>query len=137
VKVVLDTNVLISGIFFAGPPGRILDAWSDNRVQVAASPEILEEYCRVVEELGRKYPQVQAQPILDVLITTCEICLANPLEEQVCSDPNDDMFLACAIATGIDTVVSGDKGLLAVSGFRGVQVVKPKAFVDKFLKEGG
>jgi putative PIN family toxin of toxin-antitoxin system len=137
VRIVLDTNVLISGIFFAGPPGRILDAWSDNRVQIAASPEILEEYRRVVEELGRKYPQVQAQPILDVLITTCEICLASPLEEQVCSDPNDDMFLACAIAAGIGTVVSGDKGLLSVSGFRGIQVVKPKAFVDKILKGSG
>lgn len=136
-RIVLDTNVLISGIFFAGPPGRILDAWSDSRVQIVASPEILEEYRRVVEELGRKYPQVQAQPILDVLVTTCEICLAGPLEEQVCSDPNDDMFLACAIAAGIDKVVSGDKGLLAVSGFRGIQIVKPKAFVDKFLKEGG
>jgi len=137
VRIVLDTNVLISGIFFASPPGRILDAWSDNRVQIVASPEILEEYRRVVEELGRKYPQVQAQPILDVLITTCEICLAGPHEEQVCSDPNDDMFLACAIAAGIDTVVSGDKGLLVVSGFRGIQIVKPKAFVDKFLKDGG
>lgn len=91
----------------------------------------------MVEELGRKYPQVQAKPILDVLITTCEICLASPLEEQICSDPNDDMFLACAIAAGIGTVVSGDKGLLSVSGFRGIQVVKPKAFVDKVLKGSG
>ena len=134
-RVVLDTNVLISGVFFAGTPGRILDAWSADRVQIVASPEILDEYRRVASELGRKYPQVQAQAILDVLTATCEICLAAPLEEQVCSDASDDMFLACAIAAGIDTVVSGDKRLLTVSGFRGVQVVKPKAFVDRFLGE--
>ena len=82
-RIVLDTNVLISGIFFAGPPGSILDAWSANRVQIVTSPEILEEYRRVASELGRKYKQAQPQPILDILTATCEICLVTPLEEQV------------------------------------------------------
>ena len=75
-RIVLDANVLISGIFFAGPPGQILDAWSGDRVQLVTSPEILEEYRRVANELGRKYPQIQVQPVLDVLTATCEICLA-------------------------------------------------------------
>jgi predicted nucleic acid-binding protein len=44
---VLDTNVLISSIFFGGPPFQILKAWRDGRVQLALSPEILEEYYRV------------------------------------------------------------------------------------------
>ena len=134
-RIVLDTNVLISGIFFAGPPGQILDAWSGDRVQLVASPGILEEYRRVANELGRKYPQIQVQPVLDVLTATCEICLATPLREQVCNDASDDKFLACALAAGINTVVSGDKELLAVSGFQGVEVVKPKVFIQRYLED--
>jgi AbrB family looped-hinge helix DNA binding protein len=47
VRIVLDTNVLVSGVFFGGPPGRILEAWRDRRIQLVLSPEILGEYQRV------------------------------------------------------------------------------------------
>ena len=46
-KVVLDTNVLVSGIFFSGPPAGILRAWSQGKFQLVLSPEILDEYKRV------------------------------------------------------------------------------------------
>jgi predicted nucleic acid-binding protein len=55
------------------------------------------------------------------------------LAERVCSDPDDDKFLACAVASRTKIVVSGDKHLLAVSGFRGIKVVKPRQFVDEHL----
>ena len=58
--VVLDTNVIISGIFFTGPPKAVIEAWIDSRIEVAVSLAILDEYRRVASELGRKYPQVQA-----------------------------------------------------------------------------
>jgi putative PIN family toxin of toxin-antitoxin system len=47
VRVVLDTNVFISGVFFTGPPYRILEAWRDARIQIVVSPHILDEYKRV------------------------------------------------------------------------------------------
>ena len=46
-RIVLDTNVLISGIFFSGPPFEILKAWSDDKVRLVLSPEILDEYYRI------------------------------------------------------------------------------------------
>ena len=46
-KLVLDTNVVVSGIFFGGVPGRVLAAWSVGAVDVVLSPDILEEYRRV------------------------------------------------------------------------------------------
>jgi uncharacterized protein len=49
VKVVLDTNVLISGIFFSGPPSEILKAWRRGEVQFALSPDIIDEYIRVAK----------------------------------------------------------------------------------------
>jgi putative PIN family toxin of toxin-antitoxin system len=47
VRVVLDTNVLVSGVFFGGLPGRILEAWRDGKLTLIVSPAILDEYLRV------------------------------------------------------------------------------------------
>ena len=46
---------------------------------------------------------------------------------------DDDKFLACALASGAGTIVSGDKHLLSVSGYRGIEVLRPRAFVDRYL----
>ncbi len=56
-KVVLDTNVFISGIFFSGPPSNILQAWKDSKIQILLSKEILLEYRRVAEELSSKFKE--------------------------------------------------------------------------------
>jgi uncharacterized protein len=55
------------------------------------------------------------------------------LSEQVCSDPDDDKFLACAIACGNKLIVSGDKHLLKVSGFQNIEILKPHEFIKKYL----
>jgi len=55
VRIVLDTNVFVSGIFFTGPPHHILCAWRDGKVHLVISPEILEEYSRVAEVLSEKF----------------------------------------------------------------------------------
>ena len=61
------------------------------------------------------------------------IVQATPLPRVICDDPKDDIFLACALAAGTRIVVSGDGHLLAVSGWSGIQVLRPKTFVDEFL----
>ena len=53
----MDTNVLMSGIFFGGVPGRVIDAWMDGSLELVLSPEILDEYRRVGAELGGRYPE--------------------------------------------------------------------------------
>jgi len=58
VRVVLDTNVLISGIFFSGPPAQILKGWRQGRLQLLTSPEILAEYARVAAELRSEFPLI-------------------------------------------------------------------------------
>lgn len=50
-RVVLDTNVLVSGIFFTGPPYEILSAWQDGRVRLVVTLEIVREYEAVLERL--------------------------------------------------------------------------------------
>ena len=54
-RVVLDTNVFISGIFFSGPPSRILKAWANQSFQIVLSQQILDEYQRVAVALSSKF----------------------------------------------------------------------------------
>lgn len=62
-RIVLDTNVFISGIFFTGPPYQILKAWRDGRVQLLVSPSILDEYQRIGVELALKFRDVDLRPL--------------------------------------------------------------------------
>ena len=132
-KVVLDTNVLISGIFFSGPPYRILQAWRDGKVQLAVCLEILAEYRQVALRLSEKYKGIDVSSLLDLVAVHPHIVQAAPLPEPICDDPDDDIFLACALAAKTRIIVSGDKHLLAVSGWAGIQVLRPKTFVDHLL----
>ncbi len=82
-RIILDTNVLVSGIFFGGPPFQILNAWRNRTLQLVISPEILEEYQRVAVILGEKYTNVDLHPILDLLTINSDIVAAPPLTEVV------------------------------------------------------
>ena len=58
-RLVLDTNVLISGVYFSGPPYEILDAWRRGKIEFVVSIEILDEYRQVGEQLAKQFPVVQ------------------------------------------------------------------------------
>jgi putative PIN family toxin of toxin-antitoxin system len=131
VKVVLDTNVFISGVFFTGPPYEILKAWRDGKLRIVVSPEILDEYRRVGQALANRFVSVDLGPILHLLTVTEEPVSAPSLPEQVCEDPDDDKFLACALAGKTKIVISGDRQLLKATGYRGIEVISPRGFIDQ------
>ncbi len=132
-RVVLDTNVLVSGVFFGGLPARVLDAWRDGRFDLIVSPEILDEYQGVGEEFAHRFPSVSFSPFLSLVVSYAEIVDAPDLAESVCSDPDDDKFFACAVAGRCGLIISGDRHLLAASGWHGVEVVTPRQFLDSVL----
>ena len=80
-KVVLDTNVFISGIFFTGPPYRILSAWRDGDVKIVVSAEILGEYGRVGISLAEQFPDIDIGPILEMVTVEAELVSASSLSE--------------------------------------------------------
>jgi putative PIN family toxin of toxin-antitoxin system len=133
VRIVLDTNVFVSGVFFRGPPYEILKAWQDDRFQLVISQEILQEYREVGEALAKRFSGVDLSPILELLIVKAELTESPSLLEAVCDDPEDDKFLACALAGNSKLIISGDKHLLKISGYRGIKVIKPRKFFDDFL----
>jgi len=133
VKIVVDTNVFVSGIFFGGPPGTILEAWQCSQFEIALSVEILAEYERVCNELSATHPEIDFGPFLTLVALNAELFDCPPLQVQVCADPDDDKFLACALESGASCIVSGDKLLLNVSGHQSIDVIRPREFVDRYL----
>ena len=132
-KVVIDTNVFISGVFFTGPPSKILEAWRDERVRVVLSPDIFEEYRRVVDVLKTQFPDIDIERILELLANNSEIVSPESLPAPVCEDPDDDKFLSCALKSGANVIISGDKHLLKATGYKGLQIITPRKFVDDYL----
>ncbi len=131
-KVILDTNVLISGIFFRGLPGKIVQAVQTGYLNLVISVAILEEYYAVARELSASHP-VDAIPVIEQIALESDILDVPFWNEKICDDPDDDKFLACALAAGVFYIVSGDKALLRVSGYQSLNILTPREFVQQFL----
>ena len=132
-KAILDTNVFISGVFFTGPPFRVLEAWRDGSLELVVSRDILEEYHEVSERLSTRFTGIDLSSILALVATQATVVSAADLPESVCQDPDDDKFIACALASRCKLIVSGDKHLLAVSGYKGIEVLRPHDFLETYL----
>jgi len=132
-RLVVDTNVFVSGVFFSGPPYSILEAWRRRKVELVLSPEILDEYRATGGELAQEYGGVDLAPWLHLLEARATIIEPPPLPRQVCTDPDDDKFLACALAGRARIVVTGDKALLLTSGYCGIAVMPPRRCADEHL----
>ena len=134
-KAVVDTNVVISGVFFGGNPGRVLEAWRDGLIELVVSAEVLDEYRRVGERLENQFPGVSLAPFLALALANATIVESEPLPSPVSRDPEDDPFIACALAGGCGVIVSGDRQLLEVSGCWGIYVPTPRQFLDRITGE--
>ena len=134
-KVVLDTNVVVSGVFFRGTPGRVLAAWAAGKFTMVLSPAILDEYRRVGDDLGHRYPALSSvfEPVLTLIAMNAIIVDALGLDSPVSADADDDVFLAAALAAQAAVIVSGDRDLLDVSGWRNIEVLSPRQFLDQDL----
>jgi len=129
VRAVLDTNVVISGLFFGGVPRAILDLLVDGAFELILTPGILDEYLRTYERMATQHPELQTwQPLFGLL--AYGTLLPDPeWRSAITQDPDDDQFLLCARDAGA-VVVSGDRHLREASGWEGVRVLAPRAFLD-------
>ncbi len=131
-RIVLDTNVFVSGILFGGNPGLIIENWGNGKIELAISAAILDEYIRVAEDLARRR-KVEITPFIQMLAVKSTIWNPPHFKKQVCTDPDDDKFLECAVFSQTRIIVTGDKALLATSGFKKIDVVTPATFITQYL----
>ncbi|MCM1047798.1 MAG: putative toxin-antitoxin system toxin component, PIN family [Clostridiales bacterium] len=133
-RIVIDTNVLISGIFFGGFPRKILSAVVGKQITACATAEIIDEYEEIVQEMiDRKQGNIN-RAILSPLIKALEI-IEPVTHVEICRDSADDKFLGCAKDSNALYIVSGDKDLLVLKEYENIQIVTAKDFCEKYLSD--
>jgi len=132
-RVVIDTNVLMSGIFFNGPPHDILQLWEKKKLTFITSEEIFSEYVRVGNELSRKLSSDDLEPIIWLLSVNSIMVKQKKLKQQICTDKDDDKFIACALGGDAGIIISGDKHLLSQNGVFGLEILSPRDFLVAYF----
>ena len=127
-RVVLDTNVLVSGLGWSGPPAAIVDAVTSGELTLLSSPALLTELRRV---LGYpKLAKVFAHPnAIANLVETASVQVLTSTQLQLVDDDSDNRVLEAALDGGADYIVSGDDDLLKLGSFRDIPIVTPAAFL--------
>lgn len=137
-RVVLDTNVWISGIFFShGAPAQLLREWRDGQFEVVVTAATFQELADI---LHRKSVQFNAPPDLaaawlEFVRDYARHVKAATMPQGVSRDPQDDMLLAAAVAGQARFLVTGDQDLLVLADFSKTQIVSPRQFLDWLRSE--
>lgn len=136
IRVVVDTNVLVSGLFGIedSPSAQILNAFHDQKIILVTSPAILKE---VVDVINRdriikrtKMGQKERAGFIDKLIERCDVTPGKKFQEVVSRDITDDKFLSCAIEAQTDYIITGDEDLLELKEYEGIKIVTPREFIE-------
>lgn len=130
-RVVIDTNVIMSAIFFGGVPFEVLNAWHDGEFELVVSEAVMAEYREIAGRMKSKFPLINPEGWLSYVEGHATMVQAVPLAAQVCEDADDDVFLACAVSADAKVVCSGDGHLLACNGWQGIEVLTPRVFCDR------
>ncbi|MBI5671958.1 MAG: putative toxin-antitoxin system toxin component, PIN family [Nitrospirae bacterium] len=136
-RVVADTNVIVSAMLWIGSPHQILVASEDARLTLCTSPSLLRELTGVLSR-PKFAPRLRALQVSVSELTTGYARLARLVNPQrimrvVAEDPADDEVLACALAARAHYIVSGDTDLLRVRSYRGISILSPHLFVQQKL----
>lgn len=136
-RIVIDTNVLVSGLLFGGVPGRLIDLGGQGRMRIIATRAILQEYIRVLAYPKFKLTQLEIRGLLDeVILPLVEAVQINAVPAVVRADPSDDKFLAAAAAGSAEAIVSGDRHLLALKTYQGIPIETSAGLIRKLQASG-
>jgi len=129
IRVVLDTNVLISSIVFGGNPRRILQHAIEGRITLIISADIIDEFKGVLSRDKFKYPGTMIYFVVNELMSISEVVTPDETIDVIKDDPQDNRILECASAGGANIIISGDKHLLVLKEFRGIKIMNPADFI--------
>ncbi|MBF0531631.1 MAG: putative toxin-antitoxin system toxin component, PIN family [Candidatus Omnitrophica bacterium] len=137
-KVVIDTNQFVSAFLnHHGPSADLLQCWRRQQFILVISPAILREikkvldYSRIKQKYFLKDADIQA---LFVLLEQEAVLIPYPEPVRIIKDdPDDDKFIACALAADADYIVSGDRHLLDIGKYQSIKIVKVRDFLGSIV----
>ena len=132
-KILIYTNIVISGLFFHGLPNQLFKELDFEKFNVCINEEILDEYERQIYKkiINPKYKL--NRELNDKFFSSLQR-FEKISDLKVCRDPDDDKFINCAIDAKAIYIVSGDNDLLTLKNFAGIEIVTAREFYDKYIK---
>lgn len=128
-RVVLDTNVLVSAFQFPSGTAAILwDALGADRYVLISSPAIIKELASILRQTFA-WQEAAIQGTLRLTVRKAEVVNPTSIPDAVPHDPDDNHIIACALAGRADLIVTGDKDLLRLKEYRGIPIVRTMDFV--------
>jgi len=130
VRVVLDTNTVVSALLFSGISSKLVSLWQKGLITPLLSREILDEYLRVLS-----YPKFDLSEgeikelIQEEILPYAEVVKPKRRLRVVQRDPSDNKFLECAVAGKARVIISGDKELLSLGRYRQIRIQSPAQFL--------
>lgn len=112
-KVVIDTNVLVSGLLFGGHPGELITLWKERRIQPLSSRDIMQEYLRVLAYPKFRLTEEEIEYVFSQeVLPWFEVIMVKLGQPFVIDDPLDDKFIWCALEGRAEAIISSDHHLL-------------------------
>jgi len=136
-RAVLDTNVLISSVISTGVPHKIVVKGFSSEYQIVVSVATLTEFRDTLLKYPEKFQMDEEDVQQEVETIRYFAEFVNPDVEitAVEDDPDDDKFLEAAVAGNVDHIVSGDRHLLDLDSFQGIDIVEPRAFYERLAAQ--
>lgn len=132
-RILIDTNILISGLFFGGIPRKLLSELDEN-FNVCVNEKIVSEYnIQIDKKISNPKYNLNEELCKKFFSTLQSFEIVSDL--KICRDPDDDKFLNCAIDAKAIYIVSGDSDLLTIKNFAGIEIVTAREFYDKYLNK--
>jgi uncharacterized protein len=132
VRVVLDTNVVVSALLFTGISSKLVALWQDDVITVLVSRGILEESLRVLSYPKFKLSEGDIKGLIqEELLPYVETVKAGRRLPVVDRDPSDDKFVECAVTGKARVIISGDKDLLSIGRYQRILIQTPAQFLEK------
>ncbi len=129
-KIVLDTNVIVSGIFWTGAPFKILEFWIQDRFELLITKDILKEYESTLLRISKGKTEQLVSHWL-ILIAENSHVIRIKRRFKLSKDPDDDKFIECAVAGNATYIVSGDAHLLDIGMVMDIPIITPSEFIRR------
>lgn len=126
-RTVPDTNIVVSGLLWSGPPRHVLTAARAGHITLYTTQDLLDELVDVLSrpKLAARLRHVGTTPIelISGYTALARVVTPAPLATPICDDPDDDAVIACALAAQAEVIVSGDDDLLRLSAYGSIRIL--------------
>ena len=132
-KVVVDTNILISGLIATGPSHILLSLWRNKQFILITSHPLMNELITALTrpKITRRISAIDAKDFVKLLAEKA-VMTTPDIKIDECRDSKDNKVLECAVAGKADSIVTGDEDLLVLNPFRNVEIIRVRDFIKRF-----